>query len=321
MINEGEIPKLRALNLHNGTVYRWNRACYGVGKDRPHLRIENRYIPSGPTIIDEIANMMFWVGVMVGKPKKYENIHSKMDFKDAKSNFFNAARYGMATQFHWDGKYIPSHQLILNTLLPIAYDGLKKFKIDSEDIDYYLSIIKERAESHTGAEWTIKSYRKLLQKHKPFEAAQTLTANMYKKQQEGKPVSTWDVLNINSLTPFESEKLVKHKMSTDIFSVRENDSIELVLNIMRWKKINHMPVINNKIEIVGLLSWTDVKTFLNDKEKLKESVDTIMIKNIITISQFETLQSAKQKLKKHNINCLPVVKQNRLIGIITSNDF
>ncbi|MBT8254436.1 MAG: CBS domain-containing protein, partial [Bacteroidia bacterium] len=67
MLNNGEIPKLKALNLHNGTVYRWNRPCYGVGNGKPHLRIENRYIPSGPTIADEIANMMFWVGVMKGK--------------------------------------------------------------------------------------------------------------------------------------------------------------------------------------------------------------------------------------------------------------
>lgn len=321
MLNEGEIPRLRALNLHNGTVYRWNRACYGIGNNKPHLRIENRYIPAGPTVVDEIANMMFWVGVMVGKPKHYENIHKKMDFKDAKSNFFNAARYGMATQFIWDNNYIPSHKLILDVLLPMAYKGLYKYGIKPKDVEYYLTIIENRVNSHTGAQWAVKSYRNLLQIHKPFEAAQTLTANMYHKQQKGYPISTWNPLTVNSLTPFKSEKLVKHKMSTDIFSVRENDSIELVLNLMRWKKINHMPVINNNIEIMGLLSWTDVKVFLNDKTKLKESVDTIMKRDLITTTQFETLDEAKQKLKKHKINSLPVVSEKRLIGIITTKDF
>ena len=141
MLNKGEIPKLSALCLHNGTVYRWNRACYGVGNGKPHLRIENRYIPSGPTIEDEIANMMFWVGVMIGKPERYKNIHEKMDFKDAKANFFNAARYGMATQFVWDGKYVCSQNLILETLLPIAYKGLKKYGVSTKDTEHYLSLI------------------------------------------------------------------------------------------------------------------------------------------------------------------------------------
>jgi CBS domain-containing protein len=321
MLNKGEIPKLSALCLHNGTVYRWNRACYGVGNGKPHLRIENRYMPSGPTVEDEIANMMFWVGVMIGKPVRYNNIHEKMDFKDAKANFFNAARYGMATQFVWDGKYICSQNLILEILLPIAYKGLQKAGVSSKDTEHYLSIIEKRVHSHTGAQWSVKSYRNLLKVNKEFEAAQTLTANMYKKQEKGHPVSSWSELDPNTLSPFESEMLVKHKMSTDIFSVRKKDSIELVLNLMRWKKINHMPVINNKINIIGLISWNDVKDILDDDEKIKESVSSIMKTELITITQFETLEAAKERMKKNKINSLPVVKKKRLIGILTSKDF
>ena len=321
MLNEGEIPMLRALTLHNGTVYRWNRACYGVGNNKPHLRIENRYIPSGPTVVDEIANMMFWIGVMVGKPKRYDNIHEKMNFKDAKANFFSAARYGMATQFVWDDKYVPSHKLILDILLPMAYKGLYKVGVSPKDVEYYLTMIENRVSSNTGAQWSVKSYRNLLKSHKAFEASQTLTANMYKKQEKGFPVSSWTSLKSHAFSPFESEKLVKHKMSTDIFSVRKKDSIELVLNIMRWKKINHMPVINNKIKIIGLVSWTDVKDILYDKEKLKKSVGSFMKTELITITQYETLEAAKQRLLNNNINCLPVVKKSKLIGIITSKDF
>ncbi|MGB5420319.1 CBS domain-containing protein, partial [Algibacter sp.] len=124
MVKNNEIPKLRALQLHNGTVYPWNRVCYGVMKGKPNLRIENRYIPAGPTTADEIANMMLWVGVMMGKPKTFKNIHKLWDFKDVKKNFFNAARYGMATQFYCNGKYISSHKLLLDDLLPMAYKGL-----------------------------------------------------------------------------------------------------------------------------------------------------------------------------------------------------
>ncbi|NNF20241.1 MAG: hypothetical protein HKN61_10720 [Flavobacteriaceae bacterium] len=102
-VEEGEMPSLDALNLHNSTVYKWNRLCYGVADGKAHLRIENRYMPAGPSVDDEIANMMLWVGLMNGRPKHLEAIDEKMDFRDAKSNFFNAARYGMASQFYWEG--------------------------------------------------------------------------------------------------------------------------------------------------------------------------------------------------------------------------
>jgi predicted transcriptional regulator len=184
-----------------------------------------------------------------------------------------------------------------------------------------LSIIEKRVKSHSGAQWMTKSYRELLKTHKPFEAIQTLTSKIYSKQEKGYPVGTWNVLNKFASTPFDSEKLVKHKMSTDIFSVRADDSLELVINIMQWKKINHMPVINEKREIIGLLSWTDLKTYVGQKEKLKASVNSIMTQALITINQYESMDSAKLKMKAHNINCLPVVKGQKLLGIVTTNDF
>ena len=105
-IKKGIMPKLKALNLHNGTLYKWNRLCYGVHQNVAHLRIENRYIPSGPSVKDEIANAMLWVGVMQGMPRQYEKIWRKMPFYDAKGNFINAARTGIHTYFSWFGKGI-----------------------------------------------------------------------------------------------------------------------------------------------------------------------------------------------------------------------
>lgn len=321
MLKKGETPKLKALCLHNGTVYRWNRVCYGVGENKPHLRIENRYIPSGPSITDEIANMMFWVGVMLGKPKAYHNIHKIMDFKDVKSNFFSAARYGISTQFQWKGTIISSKDLILNELLPMAYKGLHKAGISHKDTEYYLTIIENRVQSLTGAQWLTKSYRNLLQTKKRNQALQVLTANLYIKQEQNYPVSTWNLLNPNSTTTFNIDKKVHHIMSTDIFSVDKKDSLELVLNIMKWKNIHHMPVINGDRDLIGLLSWSDVKTHINEIEESTKCVQNFMKENVITVTQDHCLSEAKSLMKQHNISCLPVVKQNKLIGIITSNDF
>ncbi len=320
MLSHGEIPKLRALNLHNGTVYRWNRPCYGVGGGKPHLRIENRYIPSGPTVVDEIANMVFWVGVMKGRPKTYKNIHEKMDFKDAKTNFFSAARYGMNTQFNWNGSLVPSHSLILDELLPMAYKGLYKMNVSPKDVEYYLKIIENRVKSHNGSQWMSKSYRNLLKPKKRFEALQTLTCKLYAKQQKEYPISTWNVLKQNAASTFIEKRIIKHVMSTDIFSVDEHDSVELVISMMKWKNFHHMPVINTRKDLVGLLSWSDLMDYLNKTESHQETVKDIMQTNIITINQFASLDEAKELMNKHNINCLPVVRDHRLIGMITSND-
>ena len=320
MLDNGEIPKLKALCLHNGTVYRWNRACYGVGGGKPHLRIENRYIPSGPTVSDEIANMMFWVGLMVGKPKKYDQIHKKMDFKDVKMNFFNAARYGMATQFYWNDEFIPSHKLILDELLPMAYRGLYKMGVSPKDAEHYLTMIENRVKSFTGSQWMKSSYRNLLKNYKPFEALQILTSRMYDKQQKDFPVSSWRILkSAVSAIPIET-KLVKHIMNTQIFSVGQKDSVELVVKIMQWKNIHHMPVINDDKELIGLLTWDDVKGFLDQPEQLKNAVDEVMLTSPITISQHDHLDSAVELMSKHQIDCLPVIQEQKLIGIITSKD-
>src|SRR6185369_7795386 len=155
VLARGETPSLSALRMHNGTVWRWNRACYGVSEGVPHLRIENRALPSGPTIVDEIANAAFFNGLMLALPQVYGEISTRMPFDDAKLNFFRAARHGLDAQFHWlDGQSYSAASLIVDQLLPLARQGLMSSQVATEDIDKYLGIIEERARSRqTGARW------------------------------------------------------------------------------------------------------------------------------------------------------------------------
>jgi CBS domain-containing protein len=317
-LDNGEIPKLRALQLHNGTVYKWNRVCYGVGGGKPHLRIECRYIPSGPTLVDEIANIVFWVGLMLGQPEKYENIHEKMDFKDVKNNFFKAARNGMETQFKWNNTLVSAKELLIEELIPIAEKGLKSANIDNSDIEKYLGIIKRRALTHNGSQWMVNNYRNL-QKHKTnFEALQNITAYMYKHQLEEKTVDEWDLFDPDENLKIDVSRIVKHNMNTKMLLVDQKDSLELVSNIMKWKNIHHLPVINKHKELTGLLTWTDLIK-LGDKD-LHLCVKDVMTKNLITISQEAPLEEAEQLMKTHKINCLPVVRNKELLGILTSSD-
>jgi len=159
VLARGEIPSLSALRLHNGTVWRWNRACYGVTEGVAHLRIENRALPSGPTVVDEIANAAFFTGLMAALPQVYGQIANRMAFDDAKMNFFRAARHGLDAQFQWiDGQSISAPSLILDHLLPLARQGLRSMQVATGDVDKYLGIVEERARSRqTGAGWMMKS--------------------------------------------------------------------------------------------------------------------------------------------------------------------
>ena len=321
LLQRGTIPKLKALNLHNGTVYRWNRPCYGVGKGKPHLRIENRYIPSGPSTIDEMANMMFWVGIMQGRPQKYDAIHEIMDFKDIKTNFFNAARYGMATQFYWGGKLIPSHKLILDELLPMAYKGLYRMNVSPEDVERYLTIIENRVKGHSGSRWMVQSYRKLSKKYKTPDALRILTAAIYDNQKKEYPVSAWNVVREDTEIVLEKEKTVAQYMDTRIFKVQENDSAALALTLMKWKAIPYVPVVNTDAHLVGLLTWSAMKTYLEHPREADQTVSEIMQTDPVTITAGASIQEAKQLMTQHNIHCLPVVEGKTLKGMLTAKDY
>ena len=145
MVRQGIIPKLKALMLHNGTVYRWNRPCYGVKDNIPHLRIENRVLPSGPSVIDEVANSAFYFGLMSGLSNKNYDVREHMRFSSARSNFLQACRTGLESHFKWfDGEPRPASELILNDLLPEAESGLKASGIDDDDIVTTIHVRRER---------------------------------------------------------------------------------------------------------------------------------------------------------------------------------
>ncbi|MCB0806783.1 MAG: hypothetical protein KDC05_13370, partial [Bacteroidales bacterium] len=160
MVENGQVPKLKALTVHNSTVYRWNRPCYGVSDNgKPHLRIENRILPSGPSIPDEIANAAFWLGLMNGFGDVYQDVTKMIDFDSVRSNFFITANHGLQSNITWlKNKPISVRELIKKELLPIAREGLAKKNVNKKDIDLYLGIIEERNRKNTtGSNWMLDS--------------------------------------------------------------------------------------------------------------------------------------------------------------------
>lgn len=320
MVTQGEVPALHALRTHNGTIYRWNRPCYGVANGKAHLRIENRYIPSGPTLTDEIANFAFWIGLMLGRPTQYDNTQELMDFRDAKANFIKAARCGKESQMHWMGKVMPAADLIRKELLPIAYNGLRKAAVDEEDITRYLSIIELRNNRITGSQWTVNTYRNFRQTLKRDDALKALTEVIGEQQLGDKPLHTWNVpVSPPSHYPKYNTKVAHEIMTTDVFTVGPQDHADLVRHIMQWKNIHHVPVVNASDGIVGLLSSKNLEDIDTSIESATR-VEDIMQTEVITALPEMNADEAARIMMEQKIGCLPIVYNDKLVGIITRND-
>ncbi|MBK7608391.1 MAG: CBS domain-containing protein [Saprospiraceae bacterium] len=325
MISEGKVPKLSALQVHNSTVYRWNRPCYGISANgKPHLRIENRVFPSGPTAIDEIANSAFWLGCMVGLPTVVDDIRQKVSFADISDNFVKSAQFGIDSKFNWfDDQKIPAVELILKELLPIARTGLKIQKVDDSDIDKYLGIIEDRAKSHmNGARWQLRAYTKLLEQTNRTEALTVMTSAMLKYQKKNTPIHKWKMPELKDLRNYKPQKLlVGDFMTTGLLTVQQDDIIEFVAELMDWRKIRYMPVEDNSGKLIGLVSSRLLLKHFTEKNRKLKLVKDIMIKKPITANPSTTIMEAMALMRKNKIGCLPVVQEQELIGIFTEMDF
>jgi len=327
-IDSGEVPQLEALNIHNSTIYRWNRPCYGISEGKAHLRIENRIFPSGPSLIDEMANAAFWLGLMNGFKDEVKDVTQLMSFDHAKTNFANAAQHGLDAKFTWfNNKKISTQKLILKELLPIAEAGLQKAKVNKTDIDKYLNVIRGRVDSGmTGAHWMLDAHAKLTKKTTGEDALTIITAGILKNQKKNIPVEKWKLPSVKDGVKLDHNTLlVEEFMGRDLFTVQPNDIVALVSEIMDWQKIKYVAVENENGNLVGLVTARLLLKHYKDLDNLDSDqpipVKSLMIKNPITIKPESTIKEAMEKLQKHGIGCLLVVQGKRLVGIITSENF
>ena len=321
------IPQLFAWRLHNGTVWRWNRACYGIVNGKPGLRIEARFLPSGPSVADEIANAALFLGLMAALPEEFGDVAKLMPFETAKNNFFNAARYGINSQTVWiDGASRRAGRLVLEELLPRARRGLASAGIDRADIDRFLGIIDKRVHAEkTGSQWMLDSIARMDRSAKPNVKMRSLTAAMMANQEKGIPLHEWELADIPPHSDWiDNYTTVEQFMSTDLFTVRPEDIIDLAASLMHWKHIRHVPVENDGGELVGLLSHRDLLELLSlDRIGRSETIAVrdVMGTNPITVPPEASAVEALRLMRDHGIGCLPVVSGNLLVGLITAHDF
>jgi CBS domain-containing protein/gamma-glutamyl:cysteine ligase YbdK (ATP-grasp superfamily) len=325
MLDRGEIPPLAALRLHNGTVYRWNRPCYGVNDGVAHLRIENRVLPAGPSVRDQVANAAFFFGLMSSLSDDHGDITKVMAFDDAKANFVAAARYGLQARLRWiGGRTWNAEELILGDLLPRARKGLASRKLSAQDIDLYLGVLEERVRSgRTGAQWAFDSLAAMKSEGKPMERFRSLTRVMLQQQESGRPVHEWPLAGLDG-TPSEQDnyRTIGQIMTTDVFTVHPEDLVDLAASLMEWEHLRYVPVEDREGHLVGLLSHRQLlKVTAHIDDAQSSAVHDIMITEPITVTPETRTLEAVEIMDRHKIGCLPVVHNGKLVGIVTEHDF
>ncbi len=327
-IEAGRAPALRALQLHNSTVYRWNRPCYGLtSPEKPHLRIENRVLPSGPSLTDEIANAAFWLGVLNGVASEHGDVRELIDFDDARANFQAAARLGMGAQLTWlDGEAWAVDELVSERLLPLAREGLRDGDIDRDDIDRYLGVIEGRCETgQTGSVWILKSLQEMRDEGAFEERLRAITGATADRQQSDRAVHEWELAELEEGGGWEPSYLhLEGFMTTDLHTVNQDDAVELVANLMAWHRIRYVPVEDDQHRLVGLVSDRSLlRFFTQDEEATGEPtpVREIMKKDIVTASPDMSTLEAIELMRDRSVACLPVVQGDHLVGIVTEHNF
>jgi CBS domain-containing protein len=326
MVEQDRAPKLKALCLHNGTVYRWNRVCYGVHKGVPHLRIENRVIPSGPTVIDEIANTAFFVGMMAGMADEIDDVRELLTFDDVKANFMAAAREGIRAQMNWfNDTHMPAKELILEQLLPLAERGLKKSGVDQKDIDLYLGVLRNRVTTRrTGSRWQLESLSNMRGRGTDDQRLRCLVSSMIEQQSTGRPICDWGLADFCEQQDWrESYLKVSQFMATDLFTVRPDDIVDFAATLMDWRHVRHVPVEGDDGELVGLVSHRALLRLVATGRvggEHKVTVNEIMTRNPVTVNSNATTVEAIRLMREAQVACLPVVDSGKLLGLITEHD-
>jgi hypothetical protein len=196
-LDAGVAPKLAELRLHNGTIWRWNRPVYDVVDGIPHLRVENRVLPAGPTVVDLIANAAFFYGAQRALATADRPVWTQMSFQAAEENMYAGARHAFDAQLYWPGiGWVPPDELVLRRLLPMAHDGLRECGVSDAVRERYLGVIEQRClAKRTGSTWQRETVASLESGGLDRDAALVGMLHRYVELSDtNQPVHTWPVI-------------------------------------------------------------------------------------------------------------------------------
>jgi CBS domain-containing protein len=224
------------------------------------------------------------------------------------------------------GIVVTARDLIRQELLPLAREGLQAAGIVAADIDRYLGVVAERVESGlTGSQWLLNSLASMQGSDTKDAIAGALVAGTVARQWEGRPVHEWTPAKLEEGRTGRSRDLrIEEFMTTDLFTVRPQEPIDLVVNLMDWKHIRHVPVEDERGRLVGVVSWFEVVHHLarGDAQGRTEAVavSTVMKENPVVVPPETPVLDAIALMRRERLAHLLVVKDSSLVGIVTERD-
>lgn len=326
-LDRGELPKLQALQLYNSTIYRWNRPCFGVSGNTAHIRIESRALASGPSVLDEVANAALWTGAVLGVVEQVGDPAGLMPFADARRNFLSAARDGLSAGFRWiDGDRWNAPTLIREVVIPLARRGLEGAGVDSAEVDRYMEVIEARVTSgRTGSQWILDSLQSMEGRGTAGERMAALTAAMVQRQTEGTAVHTWPLARLEEAGEWtQADHRVEQYMNTRPVTINEDELLDLAAFVMDREGVRLLPVEDAEHRLVGLLSYRGILRHLaQQRGPVSDTVPVreVMEQDPVTITPQASTLEAIEKMRRHKVACLPVVQEDRLVGLVTERDF
>jgi hypothetical protein len=195
VLDAGGVPRLDELRLHNGTVYRWNRPVYDIGDGSPHLRVENRVLPAGPTVVDTMANAAFFAGLVRALANQDRPLWTQMSFQAANENFVAGIRGGIDAEVYWpEIGQVRVVELVVRKLLPLAAEGLRLWEVDETEIGRLLDIIERRClRAANGATWqTAEVARREASGESREDALRGMLGAYVALMHTNEPVHTWE---------------------------------------------------------------------------------------------------------------------------------
>ncbi|MEM8758091.1 MAG: CBS domain-containing protein, partial [Planctomycetota bacterium] len=278
---------------------------------------------------DEVANAAFWIGLMLEGPHRWTDLTSWLDFRDARGNFLRAARDGLAAHMAWtDGRDYPIGELILSEFAPAARSGLARAAVDRDDIDRLIGIIEQRvATRQTGAKWILDGVATMRGIGSRSARLATLTRAMLKNQDSGAPVHEWPEAPTpdGSVSPAKEFARVSQCMTTEIYTVAEHDCLDLAASIMDWERVRHVPVEDGHHRLVGLVSYRKLLSAFTRGRAGPASNDVpvkeVMTRDPVTVTPDTPTLEAIRLMCEHGVSCLPVVEDDRLVGIVSERDY
>ena len=195
---EWRAPPLDELRLHQGTVWRWNRAIYDPTSGG-HLRIEMRALPAGPTVMDMLANAAFLIGLSVWLAGQDQQWTYALPFERADHGFYRAAQHGLSARLSWPAGHRDQIRTfaaakLVAELVPAARHGLLQAGVAAAEADGLLEVISARAASgQTGAVWQRATLAAARRRHAPERALAIMLNHYLQYAETGMPVHTWPV--------------------------------------------------------------------------------------------------------------------------------